>query len=118
VSVIRALAAQVVAATAPSPSPSPTLQVDPDRVTPGALGFFSVVFLGVAIFFLWKSLNKQVKRVDFDEEHTYTRAKDRAKYEASQESIDAELAELADGTGVSEPGTGDTAPSGPDEARS
>lgn len=40
---------------------------DPSIVGPGMLGF--VVFLGllVAAIFLFRSLNKQIKRVDFDE---------------------------------------------------
>jgi hypothetical protein len=35
---------------------------------PGMLGFLSLVFLGVAVFFIWKSLTKQLTRVTFDED--------------------------------------------------
>ena len=66
------------------------------------------------MFFLWKSLNKQVKRVDFDEEHTFTRAKDRERYEASQEALDAELADITD----AEAGDGEAAPPEVDGSRS
>lgn len=38
--------------------------VDPDRVSPGLLGLVSLVFLVVAGFLLYKSLNKQIKRID------------------------------------------------------
>jgi len=54
-----------------SPSPSPAVvEPDADRVSPGLYGFLAVVFLGVAIFVIWKSMNKQIKRVDFDEDAT------------------------------------------------
>jgi hypothetical protein len=35
---------------------------------PGMLGFLSLVFLAVAVFFIWKSLTKQLTRVTFDED--------------------------------------------------
>lgn len=59
----------LIAAVAPSPSATPT-EIDPSRVTPGALGFLAIVFMAVAIFFLWKSMSKQLKRIDFDEAAT------------------------------------------------
>ena len=63
-----------------SPSPSPTAPaIDPDRVSPGLLGFLAVAFLAGAVFVIWKSMNTQLKRVDFDESTTenprYTRRK-------------------------------------------
>ncbi|MDP9432801.1 MAG: hypothetical protein M3P91_08860 [Actinomycetota bacterium] len=37
--------------------------VDPDRVTPGALGFFVFVALGVGLYLLIRSMNKHLRRV-------------------------------------------------------
>jgi hypothetical protein len=46
------------------------LAVDEDKVAPGLLGFLVVAALGVATWFLIRSMNKQLKKIDFDEEHT------------------------------------------------
>jgi flagellar biosynthesis/type III secretory pathway M-ring protein FliF/YscJ len=40
------------------------LAVNEDQVTPGALGFLVVVALGVALFFLIRSMNKQIARIE------------------------------------------------------
>ena len=67
-------AALLVASTAtPTPTPTPTppptpVLIDPTRVTPGVLGFAALVFLAIAVFVIWKSMNKQLKRIDFDED--------------------------------------------------
>jgi len=45
----------------------PARYVDPSVVGPGLIGFVLFVGLGVATFFLWRSMNKQLKRIDFDE---------------------------------------------------
>jgi hypothetical protein len=37
-----------------------------DKVQPGWLGFFVVLGLGVMTYLLWRSMNKQIKRVNFD----------------------------------------------------
>ncbi|HEY5136755.1 MAG TPA: hypothetical protein VIJ41_13260 [Candidatus Nanopelagicales bacterium] len=67
----------VVLATSPSPSPSlsqstPTSPLpgenDPTWLGPGLLGFLSLVFLAVAVFVIYLSLNKQLGRVTFDED--------------------------------------------------
>jgi hypothetical protein len=69
----------VVLPLAGSPSPSPSLSYssptsplpgenDSSWLGPGLLGFLSLVFLAVAVFVIWKSLNKQLKRVTFDED--------------------------------------------------
>ncbi|MBI1378189.1 MAG: hypothetical protein GC157_12000 [Frankiales bacterium] len=56
-------------ADSPSPSPSPTVTPPPDdMVSPGLLGFLALLFLVVAGYFIARGLNKQLKRVDFDEE--------------------------------------------------
>jgi len=44
-----------------------------DRVAPGLLGFLVVAALGVATWFLIKSMNKQLKKIDFDESKTESR---------------------------------------------
>jgi len=44
------------------------LALDETKVTPGLLGFIVFAALGVATWFLVKSMNKQFKRVDFVEE--------------------------------------------------
>jgi len=63
-------------ATSPSPTPSlsqstPTSPLpgenDATWLGPGLLGFLSLMFLVVAVFFIYRSLNKQLKRVTFDE---------------------------------------------------
>jgi len=41
--------------------------VDPARVTPGLLGFLVFVGLGVATWLLIRSMNTQLKKIDFDE---------------------------------------------------
>ncbi|MFE4515233.1 hypothetical protein ACFRMQ_13720 [Kitasatospora sp. NPDC056783] len=44
------------------------LAVDDSKVTPGLLGFVVFAALGVATWFLAKSMNRQFKKVDFVEE--------------------------------------------------
>ncbi|GAA2149887.1 hypothetical protein GCM10009760_43570 [Kitasatospora kazusensis] len=44
------------------------LALDDNKVTPGLLGFVVFAALGIATWFLVKSMNKQFKRVDFVEE--------------------------------------------------
>jgi hypothetical protein len=43
------------------------LAVEESKVTPGLLGFVVVAALGIATWFLLKSMNKQLKRVDFED---------------------------------------------------
>ena len=49
------------------------LAPDSDRVAPGLLGFLVVAAIGAATWFLIKSMNKQLKKIDFDESETTTR---------------------------------------------
>jgi hypothetical protein len=54
-----------------SPSPTPTSnEPDASMVSPGWLGFIFLAFLCVAVFVIWKSMNKQFKKIDFDEAAT------------------------------------------------
>ena len=59
----------LLADATPSPSPSSN-EPDAALVSPGWLGFVSLVFLSVAIFVIWKSMNRQLKKIDFDEAAT------------------------------------------------
>lgn len=43
------------------------LAVEESKVTPGLLGFLVVAALATATWFLLKSMNRQLKRVDFEE---------------------------------------------------
>ena len=58
------LTALLLATKSPSPAPGTP---DPDTVTAGWWGFAGLLFLSVAVFFLWKSMNNQLKKVTFDE---------------------------------------------------
>lgn len=49
----------------PLPSPLPEEPpIDPSRVTPGMLGLVSFVFLVIAVVLLYRSLRKQISKVD------------------------------------------------------
>ncbi|MFH8785964.1 hypothetical protein [Streptomyces roseoverticillatus] len=43
-------------------------ELDKNKVTPGVLGFIVFAVIGVAVWFLMKSMNRHMKRVDFVEE--------------------------------------------------
>ncbi|GAA1974762.1 hypothetical protein [Kitasatospora viridis] len=45
-----------------------TLALDESKVTPGLLGFVVFAVLGVATWFLLKSMNSRFKKIDFAEE--------------------------------------------------
>ena len=63
-----------------TPSPSPTSnEPDASLVSPGWLGFAFLVFLGVTVFLLWKSMNRQFKKIDFDEAATERPARHHAE---------------------------------------
>lgn len=44
--------------------------LDESKVTPGTLGFLIVVALGVALWLLIRSMNNQMRKIDFDERAT------------------------------------------------
>nr|WP_153455734.1 hypothetical protein [Streptomyces smaragdinus] len=43
------------------------MELDEDKVTPGLLGFVVFAVLAIAVWQLLKSMNKHMKRVDFEE---------------------------------------------------
>jgi hypothetical protein len=51
----------------PSASPSPSGNPDPDSVSAGWFGFLGLIFLAVAVLFLWRSMNRQLTRITFDD---------------------------------------------------
>jgi hypothetical protein len=46
------------------------LAVESDKVTPGVLGFLIVGLLGLATWFLLRSMNNQLRKVKFEERDT------------------------------------------------
>ncbi|MEU8822483.1 hypothetical protein [Streptomyces sp. NPDC048636] len=42
-------------------------ELDENKVTPGVLGFIVFALIGGAVWLLMKSMNKHMKKVDFDE---------------------------------------------------
>jgi hypothetical protein len=57
---------------AESPSPTPTsgsgVVVNEDTATPGLWGLFFFLALAVAVFFLWRSMNRQLSRISVDDD--------------------------------------------------
>ena len=43
------------------------LAVNPEKVKPGWLALVIVLLMGLATFLLWRSMNRQLKKVHFDE---------------------------------------------------
>ncbi|MFI6642065.1 hypothetical protein [Streptomyces sp. NPDC050504] len=43
-------------------------EIDDDKVTPGVLGFIVFAALALGVWFLMKSMNRHMGRVDFEEE--------------------------------------------------
>jgi hypothetical protein len=50
------------------------LAVPADKVTPGALGFVIVLALGVALYLLIRSMNKQIARIEAPSEEDLKQA--------------------------------------------
>lgn len=42
-------------------------ELDKNKVTPGVLGFLVFAAIGLALWLLLKNMNKQFKKIDFDE---------------------------------------------------
>ncbi|MFN8126223.1 MAG: hypothetical protein U0R64_06930 [Candidatus Nanopelagicales bacterium] len=58
----------VFAAPTAEPPVDPDRYVDPGIVGPGLVGFILFVALGVATYFLWRSMNKQLDRIDIPDD--------------------------------------------------
>jgi hypothetical protein len=43
------------------------LAVDPAKVKPGWLALVIILLMGLATYLLWRSMNRQLKKVDFDD---------------------------------------------------
>lgn len=62
-----ALLTALVLEETPLPSPLPEEPpIDPSRVTPGLLGFISFAFLVIAVVLLYRSMRKQMAKVNPD----------------------------------------------------
>ena len=62
---VTSLLAVLLLEETPLPSPLPEEPpIDPSLVTPGLLGLISFVFLVIAIVLLYRSMRKQIARVD------------------------------------------------------
>ena len=63
--IVNALYGVLVLTESPVPSPLPEEPpIDPSRITPGFLGLASFLFLVVAVFLLYRSMRKQMSKVD------------------------------------------------------
>lgn len=51
-----------------TPMPTPTMTVDPESVTPGAIGFAAVALLVVIVVLLIWDMNRRIRRVRYREE--------------------------------------------------
>ena len=72
-----------------TPSPSPTSnEPDASLVSPGWLGFAFLAFLSIAVFLLWKSMNRQFKKIDFDEAATERPPKHPKPSEPAPDAVD------------------------------
>lgn len=58
------LIAWVLATASPSPSPTQGAPIDPTKVGPGLFGGLSITFLAIAVFFLYRSMRKQFRKID------------------------------------------------------
>lgn len=70
----------------PTPTPIPTdLAIDPNRVTPGLLGFLAFAFLILAVVVLYFSMRKQLTKVNFEEDALPAGVKPLPKYATKDE---------------------------------
>lgn len=69
------------------------LALSEQQVSPGVLGFVVVALLGLALFLLIRSMNKQIRKINFDDG-----SGDPAPHEAEAEPASAEEKTPADTT--------------------
>jgi hypothetical protein len=58
-----------IAGTSPEPFPSSTI-LDPSTVNPGPIGGVVLLFLTIAVVILLFSMNRHIKRVNFEQDDT------------------------------------------------
>lgn len=58
-----------IAGTSPEPFPSSTI-LDPSTINPGPIGGIVLLFLTIAVVVLLFSMNRHVKRVNFEQDDT------------------------------------------------
>jgi len=68
-------------ATAPTPTPMPAYTGDPDKITPGILGFAAIFFVALATVFLIVDMNRRIRRTRYRGE-----IQERLREEAEAES--------------------------------
>jgi hypothetical protein len=64
-------------------------ELDPNKVTPGVLGFIVFALLGGAAWLLMKNMNKQFTKIDFEESPESGASSAARAEEASPESSDS-----------------------------
>lgn len=110
----------MLAAASPVPTPV-TVDVDPNRVTPGLLGFLALVVLIIAVVFLYYSMRKQLGRIDFEEGAlpagvrplpTYATRAERRKAAAAADAAAAEAAASVARSKGGQPAQPRTSPAG------
>ena len=69
-------------ATAPTPTPMPAYTGDPDKITPGILGFAAIFFVALATVFLIVDMNRRIRRTRYRGE-----IQERLREEAEAESV-------------------------------
>jgi hypothetical protein len=107
--VMTSLLAVLLLEETPLPSPLPEEPpIDPSRVTPGMLALVSFIFLVVAIVLLYRSMRKQIAKVDPnlpDGPGDAERAADERMTEEAEERGAEGAEQGAEGDGVDEPPT-------------
>ncbi|MBO8193311.1 hypothetical protein ITI46_16800 [Streptomyces oryzae] len=63
--------------------------LDENKVTPGVLGFIVFALIGAAVWMLMKSMNKHMKRVNFEEQPEQPAADDDGPAQAAAEAAEA-----------------------------
>ncbi|ADB34619.1 conserved hypothetical protein [Kribbella flavida DSM 17836] len=92
-------------------------EIDPNTVKPGWIALLIVLALGAATVLLWRSMAKQLKRIDFDPTDGRTTPAD-ATADAPAPSGDQPTEPSSPApAGAAAPTTTDEAASGPDRGR-
>jgi len=79
----------------------------PHTVSPGAVGFILFAGLGLATFLLWKSMNRQLKKIDLPRESEVPRAGEPESVGADASGQPADVIDLSDNGAVGGPGSGE-----------